>query len=147
MKNEKNRSNNESNNGLVTDMVYNYRQNNGNNSSYNSRSFVSTQRRNGAQNEERYQNNSYNSRSTNGYEGAPLQKSSSTVQSDLKQLKIGIKQFETGEKRLWPKYLQDLSQLFRTNSFPRAVIEKPGRYVPLLKSLFSNILFSESSMT
>lgn len=124
MKNEKSKVNNESDNGLVSNMVYNYRQN-GNNASYNSRSFVASQRRNGAHNDDRY----HYSRPTNGFEGMPLQKTaSSTVQADLKLLRIGLKQFENGEKRLWPKYLQDLTHLFRTNSFPRAIVEKPGRY-------------------
>ncbi|XP_054164318.1 serine/threonine-protein kinase SMG1-like [Oppia nitens] len=136
-----NKENSNTTDGLAVDMVYNYRHNN---SSYNSRSFVSTQRRNGQQNDDnKHSNNSYaNNRHTNNLEGIPLQKSSvsATVQSDLRLLRNSLRQFETGEKRLWPKYLQDLTQLFQTNTFPRAVIEKPGRVIDDVTRQLTRIL-------
>jgi hypothetical protein len=133
IKTEKNRTNSESSNGLLND-IYNSRNNS--NTTYNSRSFVPSRR---TKNDDKY-NNSYPSerspKPSNGYEGVPLQKTvGSSVQSDLKTLRSCIRQFDSGEKRQWPKYLHDLTKLFTTSSFPRAVNEKSGRYSTLITLL------------
>lgn len=140
IKTEKNRTNSESSNGLLND-IYNSRNNS--NTTYNSRSFVPSRR---PKNEDKY-NNSYHltqsnpsersPKASNGYEGVPLQKTvGSSVQSDLKTLRSCIRQFDSGEKRQWPKYLHDLTKLFTTSSFPRAVNEKSGRYSTLIILFF-----------
>ncbi|RWS12933.1 Serine/threonine-protein kinase SMG1-like protein [Dinothrombium tinctorium] len=60
--------------------------------------------------------------------------------SPLKSLRILLRQFDTGEKRQWPNYLQDLTKLFSTSSFIKAANEKPGRVIDDVTRVFTRVL-------
>ncbi|RWS29156.1 serine/threonine-protein kinase-like protein 4 [Leptotrombidium deliense] len=89
-----------------------------------------------------YKNKEYHSSGfikSNGYEHSNAL-SNNTDNSPLKSLRILLRQFDTGEKRQWPNYLQDLTKLFMTSSFMKAANEKPGRVIDDVTRVFTRVL-------
>ena len=62
----------------------------------------------------------------NGYKGQK-RVFANTVQSDLHTLKNFTKQFQSGEKKNWPKYIRDLTTFLTSESFPATSAECPQR--------------------
>lgn len=58
----------------------------------------------------------------------------------LKSLKSILKQFEMVEKRYWPYFLQDLNELFKSESFSKSATEKSHRVVDDVSRILSRIL-------
>uniref|UniRef100_T1KSW0 non-specific serine/threonine protein kinase n=2 Tax=Tetranychus urticae TaxID=32264 RepID=T1KSW0_TETUR len=55
-------------------------------------------------------------------------------------LRVALRQFESGEKRQWPVYLKELTQLFESQQFSRIVHDKPGRIIDDVTRVLARIL-------
>lgn len=55
-----------------------------------------------------------------------------SVHFDLQTLKGFSKQFQTGEKKNWPKYLREMNNFLSSNSFPSSYLECPHRFEKII---------------
>ncbi|KAI2799164.1 Serine/threonine-protein kinase smg1 [Blomia tropicalis] len=62
-----------------------------------------------------------------------------SVHFDLQTLKGFSKQFQTGEKKNWPKYLREMNNFLSSNSFPSSYLECPHRIYEEITRILTKI--------